>query len=1069
MKTKFFILLFTVTFCIFTIASQKTENPYPTNIQSPNSSNLGKFGDTPVSLYTGTPNITIPFLELKTKEFVIDVSMSYDASGIRVKSHPSWVGQNWSLNAGGVITRSVQGYEDEYPERTDYYGGYNGSAASNITKAGFFTTLGKDSYKILNMEDAPDFNTRSSYDCQPDIFTFNFLGKTGKFWLGNDGDWKVQADWNIDVIFHTFSLDDGYLYMGTPGFLNSNMSKGMYQKHIINTIRGFKLRDDEGNTYIFGFDDTAIEYSIDFFNQFKSGSGNTNYFPAIWRSNAWYLNAVYDKNGNKIFSFYYERGKFIADFFEYKEGTSFSVNEGTTTLTDEERKIKLGGNLISPVYLTSIVNEPNDQYVYFESSASNERPYTNIHYVDYNGSEVFNVGFTLPFGTITDHLYESACSGTSINRYPYLQATDTTYRNSDSYNQDLNPILGLRWRKLNAIHYVSSSGTERDIFDHIKSVRFTYNEGQISNTLRLAPTKIDFEFLNQNYKTLAINPEYSYSLVYNGIATLPNYLSRAYDHWGYCSSPNSSYSNGFLPNDATLSTLTGILTSIKYPTGGVSNFEYELNNADYYLDGTHKYDLNPGNVGGLRIKSITNKNGDEQNTVIKKYFYYEGILKAKPYYSFDWGVPGTLMFHRESMIPIIPLSNYFGSHIEYPKILETIYKNNVKVSSKYYNYSNSADHPDVATYGYGGPTNLLTDRSFMRGKLKSTELQDGNYNIKESTLYTYRDSFDISFDTSFVKASNYSIERPAPIPFEMTDENGNSYTFNYYVVTELGSDYKMYYSNYDVVKEEKRVYTTEDDYVLTKKIYTKTDYAMNLCQDYPLDSRTATVNFRLVNAEEELASDGTKMKVEYNYPFDYSGNEMSILMNKFRLHTVGTNQYKNNVMIGKSKLIYRDFNGLVLPGAFFKADNDLQFLRPETTYDKYDAQGYLLSFTDKNGLKNAIIWDKMTEKPSVLIKNMSYDDVSGLITQEGIDVFALRYTKTNSRREGSLTTLKNQGKNVHIFFYDYSSTGNLLKKVGPNGLGHKYYYDSANRLSAIKTLDDKLLETYDYKYREDPY
>ena len=37
---------------------------------------------------------------------------------------PGWVGQNWSLEAGGIITRSVKGLPDEY-------GMTNGSQYSN--------------------------------------------------------------------------------------------------------------------------------------------------------------------------------------------------------------------------------------------------------------------------------------------------------------------------------------------------------------------------------------------------------------------------------------------------------------------------------------------------------------------------------------------------------------------------------------------------------------------------------------------------------------------------------------------------------------------------------------------------------------------------------------------------------------------------------------------------------------------------------------------------------------------------------------------------------------------------
>jgi hypothetical protein len=42
----------------------------------------------------------------------VPVSLSYHAS-LKVDDVASWIGAGWSLNAGGVITRSVRGRPDE--------------------------------------------------------------------------------------------------------------------------------------------------------------------------------------------------------------------------------------------------------------------------------------------------------------------------------------------------------------------------------------------------------------------------------------------------------------------------------------------------------------------------------------------------------------------------------------------------------------------------------------------------------------------------------------------------------------------------------------------------------------------------------------------------------------------------------------------------------------------------------------------------------------------------------------------------------------------------------------------
>lgn len=42
------------------------------------------------------------------------LALNYDASGVRPDEHPGWVGMNFSLSAGGVITRTVNNLPDEF-------------------------------------------------------------------------------------------------------------------------------------------------------------------------------------------------------------------------------------------------------------------------------------------------------------------------------------------------------------------------------------------------------------------------------------------------------------------------------------------------------------------------------------------------------------------------------------------------------------------------------------------------------------------------------------------------------------------------------------------------------------------------------------------------------------------------------------------------------------------------------------------------------------------------------------------------------------------------------------------
>src|SRR6266576_6703058 len=78
-------------------------------VPSPTAASLGRFGDVPVSLYTGVPDISIPLFTAKGRTLELPITLRYHAGGIRVEEIGSWVGIGWTLEAGGAVTRTVRG------------------------------------------------------------------------------------------------------------------------------------------------------------------------------------------------------------------------------------------------------------------------------------------------------------------------------------------------------------------------------------------------------------------------------------------------------------------------------------------------------------------------------------------------------------------------------------------------------------------------------------------------------------------------------------------------------------------------------------------------------------------------------------------------------------------------------------------------------------------------------------------------------------------------------------------------------------------------------------------------
>ncbi len=142
---------------------------------SPTAASLSKYGEFPVSYYTGLPNISIPIYEVKSGDLSLPISLSYHAGGIKVEEIASWVGLGWSLNAGGVISRTIRGIADEIDDRSGF-GNYR-EAFNTVVDPSTSTSIKND---ILN------FVQHGQQDLESDIYHFNFAGYSGKFYMDAD-------------------------------------------------------------------------------------------------------------------------------------------------------------------------------------------------------------------------------------------------------------------------------------------------------------------------------------------------------------------------------------------------------------------------------------------------------------------------------------------------------------------------------------------------------------------------------------------------------------------------------------------------------------------------------------------------------------------------------------------------------------------------------------------------------------------------------------------------------------------------------------------------------------------
>jgi hypothetical protein len=193
MKKVFIFFIFSC-FVMSSIAQDASmQNVIP---PSPEASAVIKRGTYPVGTFTGRPDITIPVYEIKTRRFSIPISFSYDATGIRVDDISTWVGMNWSMSAGGMITRNVVSLPD------DEGGGYYTTPTprfSDITNTPYYID-----YLRKVFIDLP--NTITPYDRGPDRFSYSFNGRSGSFAFKSDHSIMQIPETSLKIQFENIAF-----------------------------------------------------------------------------------------------------------------------------------------------------------------------------------------------------------------------------------------------------------------------------------------------------------------------------------------------------------------------------------------------------------------------------------------------------------------------------------------------------------------------------------------------------------------------------------------------------------------------------------------------------------------------------------------------------------------------------------------------------------------------------------------------------------------------------------------------------------------------------------------------
>lgn len=268
-------------------------------------------------LFTGQAGYTIPIYKLDDPDFPLDIALRYQSDGFKPFQPSGFYGQDWSLIAGGCITRSVQGFPDEQKIANMRVNGY---LEDNIgMQHALFKQCVYDKESVFNFSSSVYLEGHGlgcsmddgyneywwTIDYMPDIFYFSFMGHQGSFIINNEGNPTIISGDFIDInLSKWYETHDADNYWGPQPRTYSEIT----------------LITKDGYKYIFGGNSQSLEYST-------STNRNQSIYNAIPIIVKWNLSSIIAPSGRNM-TFQYSdrpgRALFITDY-NWEENDTLNI------------------------------------------------------------------------------------------------------------------------------------------------------------------------------------------------------------------------------------------------------------------------------------------------------------------------------------------------------------------------------------------------------------------------------------------------------------------------------------------------------------------------------------------------------------------------------------------------------------------------------------------------------------------------------------------------------------------------------------------------------------------------
>ncbi|NHA07846.1 RHS repeat protein, partial [Mucilaginibacter sp. HC2] len=1064
---------------------------------SPNASAITKPGNIQVNQSTGIPQVGIPIYTWPGGNFGISmtISLDYHAGGIKVDEMASTVGLGWSLNAGGVITRTVRGVYDELPGDGFLYR----SMPSNNTE-------GNGSGDTPHAERLFYRMNSGLIDTQNDIFNFNFNGRSGSFVLGK----------NNDILL----LDQSRLKI--EKFITEVNNKPVISKFIITDEMGYQ----------YSFEDYEITTTSKYGYQ-----GN--------HTSSWFLTKVFNPAGTDYIQIEYDNTLLSNHQISYSQTIALPVTNdglglsaymgGPSSVDIKGKRIKKitfpDDNTVSFLYNPTIRQDvptgSSDNLLQKIILSKGGMSYGFLLAQDYSLGGRATLQSVQQFGstesnTLKPYLFEYVNSPALPQRFNNNKDHWGYYNNNPS--NDLIPHEYFRAPGGQYPPFREFLGGNRDTDpERVKAgslTKITYPTGGYTVFEMEANTAKDV-WLNQNETVTVQTPPFTDRSTSSGVsssinpsATVPfvfqgeNNTSTDFTIKGNpsataCTSSGCGIKFEFynpsnqllvtkiLPfpsGDINQQTLSFSITNlIKGATYTVKCYTLNLSGYDDYVEIGWR-EINAGSssqivlshvqryVGGIRAKKITDYLPNTTPATVREYQYVledgttsSGALGYRPVYTYladyDYKYDETsneapayftgygYIIRTSSSVNDLPVIN--GSPVTYKRIIEKNGQNGVYIGKTVRTFTSFADQPPTLLENF--PSTPVEYADWNYGLLKSEEIYDANNTLLKKTENTYNSVTD-NYSSNPTRVENFRSISIAPVRF-LWPKVPQGTPLVYHIDPKQDPYYFLMSSFTPIAGRSELIQST------------LTDYSSNNLTTAVTTTNTYDPIYYYLKQSSIVNSKNVELKTQYNYPNDMvvAGEDVVVyngMLSKNIIKPViseilftGTTQ----TFLRKTK--YRNWSGMLYAPETVITKTLAFAEETRLRYMQYDTHGAPVSLQKENGPPMTYIWGYGGNHLVAQLSNADYTTVTNALGGAStIEAFRNTRNPSSINVDNFLSPLLSNAGLVkgQIVRFKHNTLSGITSITDTKGETTTYEYDSFQRLMNVKDKDGNIVKHMDY-------